>query len=92
MSFEEFQDGRHGGHLGYLNGMILAVLNLHVSPMPPIKFKLNLTYNSEADVISRLSRWPPWWLSWILERNNFSNSESLCHADASHQVSAQSDL
>ena len=28
----------------------------------------------------------------ILERNDFSNFESLCHCDASHQVSAQSDL
>ena len=26
------------------------------------------------------------------EWNNFSNSESLCHCDASHQVSAQLDL
>ena len=26
------------------------------------------------------------------ERNDFSNFESLCHCDASHQVSAQSDL
>ena len=25
-------------------------------------------------------------------RNDFSNSESLCHCDASHQVLAQSDL
>ena len=30
--------------------------------------------------------------SWILERNDFSNFESLCHCDAPHQVSAQSDL
>ena len=28
----------------------------------------------------------------ILERDNFSNSESLCCSDASYQVSAQSDL
>ena len=42
MSFEEFQDGRPGDHLGY--------------------------------------------------RNDFSNFESLCHCDAAHQVSAQSDL
>ena len=28
----------------------------------------------------------------ILEWNDFSNFESLCHCDASHQVSAQSDL
>ena len=44
MLFEEFQDGCHGGHLGYCNGMILAILNLYVAPMPPIKFWLNPTY------------------------------------------------
>ena len=27
MLFEDFQDGCHGGHLGYWNGMILAILN-----------------------------------------------------------------
>ena len=61
MSFEEFQDGLHGRHLGYGNGTILAILNLHVATMPPTK-------------------------------NDFSNSESLCQCDASHQVSAQSAL
>ena len=39
--FEAFQDGRHGGPLGYLKGIILANLNLHVAP--PIKFGLILT-------------------------------------------------
>ena len=34
----------------------------------------------------------PWQPSWISERNDFSNFESLCHCNASHQVSAQSDL
>ena len=39
MSFEEFQDGRYSGrHLGYQNGTILAILNLCVTVMPPIKF------------------------------------------------------
>ena len=33
--------------------------------MPPIKFNLNQIYCSRADVIWRLSRWLPWWLSWI---------------------------
>ena len=28
MSFEEFQDGRRGGHLLYQKGTILAILNL----------------------------------------------------------------
>ena len=36
MSFEEFQDG-YDGHLGYQNGTMLAILNLHVSPIPPTK-------------------------------------------------------
>ena len=44
MSFEEFQDGLRGGHLGYRNGTILAILNLYVTVMPPIKFPLNPTY------------------------------------------------
>ena len=86
MLFEDIQDGRHGSHLGYRKGIILAILNLHVALMPPIKFRFNLTYGSGADVVSRFSRWPPWRPSWTAERNDFSNSEPLCHSDASHQV------
>ena len=84
MSFEEFQ----AVYGGYQNVTILSILNLYVAPMPPIKFWLNLTYGL-GDVVWRISRWLP---SWISERNHFSNSESLCRSDASHQVSAQSDL
>ena len=40
-----------GGHLGYLNGTILAILNLCVAPMPPIKFWLNPIYPLGGDVI-----------------------------------------
>ena len=43
MSFEEFQDGLHDGHLGYQNGKILAILNVCVTVMPPIKFWINWT-------------------------------------------------
>ena len=89
MSFEEFQDGRH---LGYRNWTILAILNFYNAPMPPIKFRLNLTYGLGGNVVWRTSRWPLWWPSWISEQNNFSNSESLCHCDASHQDLAQSNL
>ena len=71
------------GHLEYQNGTILTILNLYVAPMPPMKFRLNLTYGLGGDVVWRISRWQP---SWISERNDFSNSESLCHFDA------QSDL
>ena len=41
MSFEEFKDSRHGSHLGYRNGTILAILNRHVVTMPPTEFQLN---------------------------------------------------
>ena len=63
----------------------LSILNLYVAPMLPIKFRLNPTYCLGKDVVWRISR-------WTSERNNFSNSESLCRSDASHQVLAQSDL
>ena len=92
MSFEDFQDGQHGGHVAYQNGMILAILNLHVAPMPSTKFGLDLTWGLGADVVSRFSRWPPRRPSWLAEQNDFSNSDSLCFSNASQQVSAQSNL
>ena len=70
----------------------LAVLNLHVSPMPSTKFQLNPTYRSRADVISRFSNWSPCRPSWTLEWNQFSNSKSPCHPNTSPKVWVQSDL
>ena len=55
MSFEVFQDGRHGSHLVYRNGTILAVMDLHVSLMPPTKFQLKLTYSFRGNVVRRIS-------------------------------------
>ena len=49
MSFEDFQAARHGDYLGYLNVLILTILNLHVAPMLSTKFGLNLTLGSRAD-------------------------------------------
>ena len=92
LTFQDFQTGHHGGHLGYWNKTNLAILNLHVTPMPPTMFGLNPTYSLIADVVWRFSKWPSWRPSWILECNIYSNSESLCCSDVSHQVSAQSDL
>ena len=89
MFFEDFQDGCHSGHLWYPNSTILAVLSLHVALTPPTKFQLKLTYGLRGDVVWRISRWPPWLLSWTSERNNFSNSESPCCSNASHLVLAQ---
>ena len=48
---EDFQGGHHGGHPGYQNGTILAILNLYVALMPPIKLQLNPTYSLGGDVV-----------------------------------------
>ena len=71
---------------------VLAILNFYIASMPLIKFWLNPTYSLGGDVVWRISRWPLWWPFLILEQKDFSNSESLCRFNASHQVSAQSDL
>ena len=70
----------------------LAILNLSVTPMLPIKLWLKPTYGLGGDVVWRIWRWPLWQLSWISERNDFSNSEPLCGHKASHKISAQSEL
>ena len=67
MFFEEFQDGCYAGHLDYQNGTILASLNRHVAPMPPTNFQLSWPYHSEADVIRRFSKWPPWLTTEIFK-------------------------
>ena len=51
MLFVEFQEGRRGCHLEYRNGTSLAILNFYVAPMPPCKFRLNLTYGLGGDVV-----------------------------------------
>ena len=89
--FEKFQDCRRVSAILDIGMERIYQLWISVTPMPPIKFQLNLTYSLGGDVFWRISRWPPWRPSWILEWNDFSNSESLCRSDASHQVSAQSD-
>ena len=141
MSFEEFQDGSCGSQIGYRNRMILAILYLCVTVMPPIKFWLNPTQfgrcrlknfkmatmaaNLDIGTILAILNlcvtvMPPikFWLNltYGLGEMSFeefqdgrlgghfgyrnrtsnsraiSNSESLCHCDASYQVLAQSNL
>ena len=63
LSFKDFQDGCHGGHLGYPNGTILAILNLHVATMPPTEFQLYPTYGFGGDGRTTDNR--PWHkLTW----------------------------
>ena len=74
----DFQDGCHGGHLGFLIGMILAIFDLQVTQMLPSKFGGNWPFGSEAK--NRFSRWRP---SWIFERHDFSYFLSTSYPDAS---------
>ena len=41
-----FQDGCHGGHLGYPIGTILAIFDLQVAPMSPTKFGVNWPFGA----------------------------------------------
>ena len=68
----DFQDGGHGGHLGFPIGTILAIFDLQVTPMLPSKFGVNWPFSSGEEAKNRFSRWPPWRLSWIFDRHDFS--------------------
>ena len=37
----DFQDGDHGGHLGFPIRTILAIFDLQVTPMLPTKYRVN---------------------------------------------------
>ena len=57
MLFEEFQDYYLvDGHLGYLSGMIKAILGLHFALKTPISFMLKGKYGLE-DAVWRIPRW-----------------------------------
>ena len=75
----DFQDGCHGGHLGFPIGMILATFDLQVTPMLPTMFGVNWPFGSGKEVKNRFSRWLPWRPSWISNRHDFSYFLSTCH-------------
>ena len=79
----DFQDGRHGGHLGFPIGTILAIFDLQVTLMLPSKFGVNWPFSSGEEAKNRFSRWRPWWPSWISDRNDFSYFLSTSHPDCS---------
>ena len=64
----DFQDGLHGGHLGFPIGTILAIFDLQVTSMLPTKFGVNWPFGS-VEAKNRFSRW---WPSWISDWNDFS--------------------
>ena len=89
LTIEDLHDGC--SHRGYCNKMFLAVLTLHVAQMPPTKFWLNLTYHWEQMRFFKMTTLGD-HLSQTSDQNDFSNSESLCRSNASHQVWVHSTL
>ena len=81
----DFQDGCHGGHLGFPIGTILAIFDLQVTQMLPSKFGVNWPFGSGEEAKNRFSRWRP---SWISDRHDFSYFLSTGHPDDSNQVSS----
>ena len=77
MSSKHFQDGHHGGHLGYRNITIIAYLNCYVAPKPPTRFRL-IRVRVYEQMCSE-------------DFHDGRNFESECCSDVSNQVSAQSD-
>ena len=98
--FEEFQESHHCGHLGYRNERILAILNLCVAPMPPIKFRLNPTYvrgempaEKKKNILDiGTERFYLAILNLHGGHFGYRNGRILAILNASHQVSAQCDL
>ena len=68
----DFQDGGHGGHLGFLIRTILAIFDLQVTPMSPTKSGVNWPFGAGEEAKYRFSRWRPWWPSRISDQNDFS--------------------
>ena len=68
----DFQDGCHGGHLGFPIGMILAIFDLQVTLMLPSKFGVNWLLGLGVEVKNNFSRWLPCWPSRISDRHDFS--------------------
>ena len=56
----DFQDGRHGSHLGFSIETILSIFYLQVNPMLPTEFQVNWPFGSGEKGKIRFSRWPSW--------------------------------
>ena len=78
----DFQDGSHGGHLGYPIGTILAIFDLQVTLMLPTKFRVNWLLGLGEEAKNRYLRWLQWRPFWIYDRHDFGYFWSISHPDA----------
>ena len=67
----DFQDGVHGGLLGFPIGTILAIFDPQLTLMLPTKFRVNLLLGL-GEAKNRFSRWLTWRPSWFYDWHDFS--------------------
>ena len=51
----DFQDGRQGGHLGFLIRTILVISDLQIITMLPTKFRVNWPFSSKEEAIFKMA-------------------------------------
>ena len=49
-SITDFQDGGHGGHLGFPIGIFLTIFDLQVTSILPMRFQENWPFNQEKKI------------------------------------------
>ena len=88
--FKEFQAILDIGTQWFINSKSLC----HSNAFYQVLTQSNLLFwkRCHLKIFKMATVWPLWQPPWILERNEFSNSESQCSHNASHQNSAQSDI
>ena len=71
----DFQDGCHGGHLGFPIGMILASFFFLSISHPNASYQVwsQLAFGLGEEAKNRFSRWLPWRPSWVSDRHDFSH-------------------
>ena len=62
----DFQDGGHGGHLGFPIGTILATVDLQITLILRTKIRINWLFGSGEEEKNRFSRLPPFLIAKIL--------------------------
>ena len=68
---KDFQDGHHGGQLGFRIATILAICDLQVIPMLHTEFQVNWPFGSGEEAKNIFTRWPTQRSSWISDGNDF---------------------
>ena len=56
----DFQDGGHGGHLGFPIKTLLAIFDLQVTPSLPAKFQVSWPFGSREEAKKKILTRRPW--------------------------------